>query len=227
MQDDPASAFAQRGATLVRGALSPALIAAVRAEAERALAERTVACADGALASDAREKFERGFVPMRDLVLPCEPDALIPAAATEIARAYLGSQPRIAAARGLRFADPGTDATHLAFHRDEDILGRRAVNVWIALTPCGVDAPGLEVALDSARIALAPAGDPAASRGLDRVRLDADAVVAAAGADALFAPAFEPGDVLIFSGATMHRTFVRPEMTRRRLSLELRLVAAE
>jgi ectoine hydroxylase-related dioxygenase (phytanoyl-CoA dioxygenase family) len=89
------------------------------------------------------------------------------------------------------------------------------VTCWIALTPCGRDAPGLELAGSGPR---------------DLLRLDAltdDAVRAAHGADSFTRPVLAAGDALAFDGALLHRTHVTASMTRERTSIELRFVATD
>ncbi len=86
---------------------------------------------------------------------------------------------------------------------------------WIALTACGVDAPGLEwVDAPIARL-LAPS-----DLTEERVR--------ASFAPATFQrPAMRAGDALLLRGDTLHRTHVTPAMTHDRTSIELRFFAAQ
>ena len=85
---------------------------------------------------------------------------------------------------------------------------------WIALTPCGELAPGLEW-VDAPHPAL-----------LQPEQL-ADLAVATRHAPALFRrPVMLPGDVLLFDGALLHRTHLTAEMNHPRSSLELRFFRA-
>jgi hypothetical protein len=85
---------------------------------------------------------------------------------------------------------------------------------WIALTPCGERAPGLE---------WVDAPQPA----LLRPEQLADAAVAARHQPALFRrPVMAPGDALLFGGALLHRTHLTAEMSQPRSSLELRFFRA-
>lgn len=85
---------------------------------------------------------------------------------------------------------------------------------WIALTPCGEHAPGLEwVATPTPRLLL-----PA--------ELTEAAVHAAHGPAAFVQPRLQPGDALLFDGTLLHRTHLRPQMTLPRSSLELRFFRA-
>ena len=84
------------------------------------------------------------------------------------------------------------------------------VTCWIALTPCGADAPGLEYV------------DNDGSTLLPLAELD-DSAVRARHLESEFArPVLETGDALVFGGGVLHHTHVRPHMTRDRTSLELR-----
>ncbi len=86
---------------------------------------------------------------------------------------------------------------------------------WIALSPCGQDAPGLELMRDPLPDLLSPAE-------LDDQRIDARF-----GPAALWRPVCSPGDAILFSGGTLHRTHVTSNMQQDRTSIELRFVAAE
>ena len=88
------------------------------------------------------------------------------------------------------------------------------VTCWVALTPCGRDAPGLELERDGGDrlLTLAALGETAA-------RLAEDA-------GAAWRPELGPGDALLFDGGVVHRTDARPGMSRDRTSIELRFFAA-
>jgi len=83
---------------------------------------------------------------------------------------------------------------------------------WIALDPCGVDAPGLAW-IDGDTTALLSPPDLT------------DAAVAARGAR-IAAPELAVGDALLFDGTLLHHTHVTAAMTRERKSFELRFFAA-
>jgi ectoine hydroxylase-related dioxygenase (phytanoyl-CoA dioxygenase family) len=85
---------------------------------------------------------------------------------------------------------------------------------WIALTPCGVDAPGLEW-VDCPDL---PLQLPAA--------LSAQEVLARHPAQSLIRPELQAGDALLFDGALLHRTHLLPGMAQARTSLELRFFRA-
>jgi hypothetical protein len=85
---------------------------------------------------------------------------------------------------------------------------------WIALTPCGKDAPGLEFVdreFDSL-LPLASLADKAVRARHDERDFER--------------PVLQPGDALVFGGGVLHHTHVRPGMHLDRTSLELRFFAS-
>jgi hypothetical protein len=85
---------------------------------------------------------------------------------------------------------------------------------WIALTPCGKHAPGLEWVTAPTPRLLMPA------------ELTEAAVRAAHGPASVVQPRLQPGDALLFGGTLLHRTHLTPQMTLQRSSLELRFFRA-
>jgi len=120
---------------------------------------------------------------------------------------------------------PADHAPH-SWHQDGalgfDFLGATStegallamLTCWIALTPCGDDAPGIEFAGSDRTdllplAALADAEVGACHPQPDRMR-----------------PVLEAGDALVFGGGVLHHTHVAATMTRDRTSLELRFFPA-
>jgi hypothetical protein len=89
------------------------------------------------------------------------------------------------------------------------------ITCWIPLTPCGIDAPGLELIATGTEGLLIPA------QLTDRCIRERFAL------EDFRRPAMQPGDILLFRGGVLHRTHVTPEMTRDRTSIELRFFAAD
>lgn len=81
------------------------------------------------------------------------------------------------------------------------------ITCWCPLDPAGGDAPGIEVV------------PGVHDEVLHFERLRDDALP-----PERWRPLMEPGDLLLITPGTVHRTFVRPEMTRPRTSVELRFV---
>ena len=107
----------------------------------------------------------------------------------------------------------GTD-----WHQDGAFLGRsiRALNVWVALTDCGVDAPGLDLVptrLDD----VLPTGTGGA---IFDWAVGPDVVDGLKDRAPVVRPAFRAGDVMLFDELFLHRTAIDASMTRRRYAVE-------
>ncbi len=102
------------------------------------------------------------------------------------------------------------------WHQDGAFMGAdtRSLNVWLALTHCGDDAPGLDV-VGRRFDALLPTGNGAyADWGIKPE--DAEA----AGAGIIVRPIFEAGDALIFDHLLLHRTGRDAGMKNGRYAIE-------
>lgn len=100
---------------------------------------------------------------------------------------------------------------------------RFAVNLWTPLQDCGVDRPGVQAAvlpLDEAR---ALSGWDPQRGSFDQAAVSRlnDGGAALAGVP-IFAPIMRRGDVFVFTHWTIHSTYITADMTRSRLSAELR-----
>jgi hypothetical protein len=89
------------------------------------------------------------------------------------------------------------------------------VTCWIALGPCGADAPGLELVTRRLESLLAPA------------ELTDQCLRARFRPEEFWRPVLEAGDALLFRGDLLHRTHVTPAMTEDRTSIELRFFPAD
>lgn len=87
--------------------------------------------------------------------------------------------------------------------------------LWIALTPCGEDAPSLQWVR------------AAVPQLLNPPELTHEAVAARFGTGALRHAVLQPGDALLFDGLCLHRTHLTAAMTQPRVSLELRFFRAD
>ncbi len=129
---------------------------------------------------------------------------------------FLGERPLMSAIKGtLRRMPPEVDIDG-RWHQDGAFLGEQvgAFNCWLALTPCGTDAPGLDVV-------------PKRLDGIvpnDGARYDwavaDDAVLQAASGTPIVRPLFDAGDALIFDHLLLHRTGASREMTKPRYAIE-------
>jgi len=131
----------------------------------------------------------------------------------ELVGAYLGEAPLLSVHKTtLRKADPAVGG---AWHQDGAFMGDvRALNLWLSLSRCGDEAPGLD---------LVP-------RRLDHVVIEHGAMLdveltrerarAAAGDVGIVRPIFEPGDALFFDELFLHQTASDPSMPKPRFAIE-------
>ncbi len=89
------------------------------------------------------------------------------------------------------------------------------VTCWVALVPCGVGAPGLDIVTDRVGHLLPP------------TQLADVAVDHRWPASRRTRPVLHAGDAVVFSGAVLHRTHVSTAMTQTRTSIELRCFPAD
>lgn len=134
----------------------------------------------------------------------------------DILEQHLGERPVLSVEKATLRVVPATTGTD--WHQDGAFLGQdiRAVNVWLALSPCGVDAPGLD--LIPRRIPyVVQTGTHGAkfswSVGQGQVAIEANGTPIAS-------PVFEAGDAVLFDQLCLHRTGVRPGMTNARWAIE-------
>jgi hypothetical protein len=115
----------------------------------------------------------------------------------------------------LRRIPPGPP--HADWHQDGAFLGGgiRVVNVWICLSHCGRDAPGLDIVprrLDH----IVETGTEGANFKWSVAPDKAEEV----SGGSVLRPVFEPGDVLLFDQFFLHRTANDPKMTKPRYAIE-------
>jgi hypothetical protein len=129
---------------------------------------------------------------------------------------YLGERPVLGAKKWTLRRVPIDSGTN--WHQDGAFLGAgiRAVNVWITLSPCGDDAPGLDVV--ARRLPeIAPTGTEGA---IFDWSVGEPVVERVAQGAPIMRPIFEAGDALLFDDMFLHRTGVSPSMTRERYAIE-------
>jgi phytanoyl-CoA dioxygenase PhyH len=129
--------------------------------------------------------------------------------------AYLGEPALISVHKTtLRKAEPSVSG---AWHQDGAFMGPvRALNLWLSLSRCGDEAPGLDIVPRQL-------GEYVASgtEGADLSWTISDQQVnAAAGEAGVVRPIFEPGDALLFDEVFLHKTGSSPEMPKPRYAIE-------
>lgn len=108
----------------------------------------------------------------------------------------------------------------IPFHQDCEFIGnvKKAVNLWIPLTPSGGVYPGLEFCLNGPQY---PVFALQQSQEL-RQRIEKHFQP-----EQLWRPEMQPGDVLLFSPYTIHRTYLPEACTKTRFSSEIRLISTQ
>jgi hypothetical protein len=129
---------------------------------------------------------------------------------------YLGERPALSVKKWtLRRVPIDTSAD---WHQDGAFLGSgiRTVNVWLSLSHCGEDAPGLDIV--PRRL------DHIVETGSHGAQFDwsvgPELVERVAGDGGVTRPTFEPGDALLFDDFFLHQTGVSPGMTQDRYAIE-------
>ena len=128
---------------------------------------------------------------------------------------YLGEPALIACQKTtLRKAEPSVPG---AWHQDGKFMGPvRALNLWLSLSRCGDEAPGLDII--PKRI------DHLVTVNTEEAMLDymvsQKRAEEAAGEAGIIRPIFEPGDALFFDELFLHKTGSDPAMPKPRFAVE-------
>ncbi len=130
---------------------------------------------------------------------------------------FMGERPGLSVGKSTLRRVPITSGTD--WHQDGSFLGRnvRSVNVWLALSDCGVDASGLDVVAQRLPYVVQTGShgaifDWSVGPGLVDVLAEGGAPV--------ISPAFKAGDALLFDHLMLHRTGITPAMTKSRWAVE-------
>ena len=227
------SAVLNHGCLIVRGLIDHETVDRLTSDVDRALAaydtwdtSRDLATAAPWYEPFAGEKtgVERKFRRVVGSVLAVDsPPALFDvieafdrAGIRSVVQEFLGEQPALLAKKWT-LRRVSHQAGQSDWHQDGAFMGGeiRSLNVWLSLSHCGDDAPGLDV--------VARRLDHVVPTGTDGAFLNwtvGPGMVARVAGGAIERPIFEPGDALIFDHLNLHRTAVDPGMTRDRYAIE-------
>jgi hypothetical protein len=133
----------------------------------------------------------------------------------ELVSGYLGEAPLITAQKTtLRKAEPSVPG---AWHQDGKFMGPvRALNLWLSLSRCGDEAPGLDIVPKRIDDFVTTQTDEALLDYAISQRMAEDA----AGETGILRPVFEPGDALFFDDVFLHKTGSDPAMPNPRYAIE-------
>lgn len=221
------------GCVLVRGLVGSDRAQALADAIDRAFAEREQREGGG----DATDGYYREFEPRAPLDTPIPRDwiehgggvlaADSPRTAFQLMEVfgeaglgplvsgYLG-EPAVISVHKTTLRRAAPDVTG-AWHQDGYFMGPvRSLNLWLALSHCGDDAPGLDVVPTR----LNDYATTATEDTLLDYTVSRQQVEAAAGGTPVISPIFEPGDAMIFDELFLHQTGARAGMTKPRYAVE-------
>jgi hypothetical protein len=135
----------------------------------------------------------------------------------ETITAYLGERPAVSVNKSTLKRISGE--TGGEWHQDGAFLGQdiRTVNVWLSLSHCGLDAPGLDIVPQRIDRVLETGTDGAAFSW----SVGPGLVERVATLGPVTRPVFEPGDALLFDELFLHRTAAEVSMRRERHAIEM------
>lgn len=136
----------------------------------------------------------------------------------DLVAGFLGERPALSVRKtSLREVAPDIDASN-GWHQDGAFLGKgiRTVNVWVALTDCGVDAPSMDMA-PRRLTSILPTGTEGATFDWSVSQQVANE---ACGPDGHAHLEFAAGDAIFFDEMNLHRTSTLPGMTTSRHAIE-------
>ena len=223
------AAILRDGAALVRGLIAPEAAIALAEMVERAYGERERSQNGGAAAPGYYEEFvhQPQFEPVSrawvqtggGLLMVDSPvlsfavtEAFAAAGIPRLVSEYLGEPALLSEQKTtLRRADPEVAG---AWHQDGKFMGPvRALNLWVSLSDCGADAPGLDLVPRRLDAYVATGAE------LDWTVSDAEAR-RAAGEAGVLRPIFKPGDAMFFDELFLHKTGSDPAMSKPRFAIE-------
>jgi hypothetical protein len=133
-----------------------------------------------------------------------------------LVKSYLGERPMLLANKWTLRRVPH-DLGGADWHQDGSFMGRdiRSIDVWLTLSKCGQDSPGLDL--------VGRRFNDIVTTGTDGASLDwtvGPGMVERVSKGRVVRPDFEPGDALLFDQLLLHRTGIYPGMTKDRYAIE-------
>ncbi len=134
---------------------------------------------------------------------------------TRLVEGYLGERPLLSLEKTtLRKADPQVSG---AWHQDGRFMGEvRALNLWLSLSRCGDESPGLDLVPRRLDEIVTTNTDEA----IIEIQVSQSKAEEAAGDTPIIRPIFEPGDALFFDDLFLHKTGSDPSMPKPRFAIE-------
>jgi len=131
---------------------------------------------------------------------------------------YLGERPALSVKKTTLRRVPSTQDTANGWHQDGAFLGDgiRTVNLWIALTDCGIDAPTMDM-VPKRLHEIVPTGTHGAAFNWSVAREVVDQYSQDSPPVRL---QFKAGDAILFDEMNLHCTAVSPSMSKDRYAIE-------
>ncbi len=144
-------------------------------------------------------------------------DAFRQAGIIDLIEAYMGERPALSIGKSTLRRVPITSGTD--WHQDGAFLGDsvRAVNLWVALSDCGQDSPGLDIVAKRLPYVVQSGTHGSIFHWAVGPRM---VEILAEGGAPVISPTFAAGDAMLFDHLLLHRTGVRPGMTESRWAIE-------
>jgi hypothetical protein len=130
----------------------------------------------------------------------------------DLVRSYLGARPVMTASKWALRRMPKREIW--AWHQEANVFPNvpiRTLNVWLALSSCGVDSPSLDVV---------PRREHQVHPVEDGFMLPIDEFQKIVGDAPTSSPRYSPGDAMVFDEMLLHRTNTNPSMEGIRYSIE-------
>lgn len=222
------------GCLLVRGLVDRASAERFAEQIDRSFAQRERVLDQGASPDGYYDEFEgegpyaigigaRGWIREGGGVLAVDSPlltgemlAMFEAAGLQrLVRGYLGEHPMVSLQKTtLRKAEPNIGG---AWHQDGAFMGKvRALNLWLSLSRCGDESPGLDIVPRRLDHIVATTTDEAVLS----YQVSQSKAEEAAGDLEIIRPIFEPGDALFFDELFLHQTGSDPAMPKPRFAIE-------
>lgn len=224
------AAMLRNGCLLVRGFVPAAEAIHLVAEIDRAHEFRAAQDANGSASQSYYHEFVpdpefghligREWVSDTDLWAADSPRVMFEmtemferAELRDLVSGYLGERPTLSVEK-CTFRKVSPEAGNV-WHQDGAFLGDvRALNVWLSLSRCGDQAPGLDV-IPRRFEGFVHEGTQEFDWAVTNERAEE-----VAGGVEVVRPIFEPGDMLLFDELCLHRTAANPEMPNYRYAIE-------
>ncbi len=128
---------------------------------------------------------------------------------------YFGERPAFSALKTALRRTPADVPAE--WHQDGSYFGQdiRSLNIWAAFSPCGVDAPSLDIVARRMDRILRPDGTDIPSLAVTEEAINS------LGEEQVVRPVLAAGDVVLLDDRTLHRTGASPSMTESRYAIEM------